>query len=189
MSTRRGAARMHLDLDGALPGWTVRVTPPLLVLLCAAITGGGQVVWGVAVVLAAVLVWRPEWPTAAAVPVAVGAWVLYRPDLLGAQGGLGVLRLALLLLVTHLVLRAGGLAPHVGWDALVERAVVARALGSVLVVQALVQLLLVGAAALRSGIGETGLDWLRLMAVPATILLALLVVPREWFDRRRRPVQ
>lgn len=184
MST--SAPALRVDLGPTVPGWAVRGVAPAVVVLCAALTGGGGVVWATALTAVVLLLWRPGWPTASAVPLLVGAWQVGRADLTAGAAG-GVLRLAVLVVAVHLAARLGALAAHATWGARVERAVLGRSVGAVLAVQVLVQGLLLGAVLLGEGalgVLAGGTDVLRLVAVPLVVLLAVLVLPRDWVRRR-----
>lgn len=176
---------LRVDLARSVPGWAVRVLPAAVVLLVALASGGGSVVWFVAVAVAGLIALRPGWPTAGGVVALVGTWVLAHDDLLAAGPG-GALRLAALVLGAHLVVRLGGVAAHAAWSARVEVAVLRRTLLPVVLVQTGVLVLLVVVGVLRSGVGIPGVGWLRGVAVVAVVTLVLLLVPRQWLGGGRR---
>lgn len=171
-----------LGLAAAVPGWAVRGLAPLLVLVCAATVQGGAVVWTLAGSVAAAVAARPDLPVAPFLPLLAGTWVVGGPDLL-TGGPLDVARLALLVLATHLAVRFAALAAHVAWLSRVEVAVLRRVVAGVLRVQVVVQQLLVGVWALRGLVDGATSGVLRWVAVPAVVVLALLVLPRGWVRR------
>lgn len=195
--------RLRLELGPHLPGALVRVLPGVLLVALAAADGaladlggtapaGGLVGSGLVEVLllgtAALAVWRPAAPSAAIALVLLALRVLSGPDLLAA-GTLGLLRLALLVVGTHLLQRLVGLAAHTGWSARVEVAVVLRWLAPVVPVQVGVAALGGLVLAVRTVQGDVPADGtaaLRLVAVLAVVAAVLLVVPVAWFRRVRR---
>ncbi|WP_225752702.1 hypothetical protein [Actinotalea sp. Marseille-Q4924] len=192
--------RLRLELRPSVPGWVVRVAAGVTVLglllldRALAALGGTAAAGGLAgsglvelllLAAAVVAVWRPTLPTAPLVLALLGLLVLSGPDLLDSAA-LGLVRLVVLLVGTHVLARLTGLAAHTGWSARVETAVVVRWLAPVVPVQAAV-LGLVGvvlAARLVAGTAPSGA--LRLVAVVAVVVAALAVAPSEWF-RRLRP--
>lgn len=195
--------RLRLELGPSLPGAAVRVLPGAVVVGLGATDGvladlggtapaGGLVGSGIVEVLllgaAVMAAWRPALPSASIVLGLLALRVLSGPDLLAA-GALGLLRLVVLLLGTHLLLRLTGLAAHVAWSARVERAVVARWLAPVVPVQAGV-IALVGAVLTTRAVAAVAPDGaddvLRVVAVVAVVAVVLVVTPQGWF-RRLRP--
>ena len=192
-----GDLRLRLELGPSVGGWVVRVAPGTTVLAlllldrALAALGGTGPAGGLAgsgllelllLAAAVVAVWRPALPTAPLVLALLGLLVLSGPDLL-ASGALGLVRLVVLLVGTHLLARLTGLAAHTGWSARVETAVVARWLAPVVPVQAAV-LGLVGVvlvARLVAGAAPSGA--LRLVAVVAVVAAVLAVAPSDWFRR------
>ena len=118
-----------------------------------------------------------------------GVWVIAGGDLLAADpvtGAVpGVWRTAGLILTVHVLVVGAALARNCAWRAVVERAVVLRALRGVLGTQAAVQSLLLLVAWLRAW-QSSGQEWLRPVAVIAVVGAALLALPREWLARRER---
>lgn len=175
---------VQVVLAGAVPAALVRLLPGALVLGCAALVASGPLSWVLALVAAVLVTWRPDWPVVPGFLLLVGIWVYARGDLLGtvaAHTG-GLLRLAALVLAVHLLTRVATLARHVPWRGLVEVPVLLRLLRSMAVVQVVVQALLLAAVWLRANLGlsAVGQEWLRFVAVAATVLVAVLVVPRSW---------
>ena len=182
--------RLRLELVDAVPGAVVRIAPALLVLWCAVLVGGAPFAWLTAAVGAVAVVWRPDLPTASVAAVLVALWVFGGGDQLSERAGsAGLLRMAGLVLALHLLLRVTGLAAHVAWRGFVEGAVLARLARSLLGAQLVAQGLLLAVVWLRSGIGGpvAGQEWLRVVAVVAAVVATVLVVPRSWLVRRRRP--
>lgn len=185
------APRVELALARAVPGALVRLLPGLLVVAGGALVGAGSTVWTVTAVFAVVVTWRPVWPVSALFTLALGVWVLGGDDLLllDPRTGTvpGIWRLAALVLTVHLVARLAALAAHVGWRSTVEVPVLGRLARSVLTVQVVAQSLVLLVAWVRTGLGGAGgQEWLRIVAVAGAALLALLLVPREWMQRRQR---
>lgn len=176
------APALELDLGASVPGWHVRVGVPLLVLVCAAVSGGGAVVWTGAVVIAVLVALWPSMPAGAVLPLLAALWILGRQDLLADPAGQAV-RLGALVLGVHLAVALAPLAEHVAWTARVEVAVLRRAAVRVLRVQLVVQALLVLTALVRAGAGGATVGSLRVLAIPAVVLLVLLALPREWLRR------
>lgn len=191
---RRGEAvppvpQVEPSLGPTLPGAVVRLVPAALAVVVGALVGVAEG-WWVLVAAAALLV--TGWPRQPFVVAYVGVaavHLLAGDDLLLADPRTGevpgVLRLAGLVLAVHLLLAATALASHVAWRALVEVAVLARAVRSVLAAQAVAQSALLLVAWVRAGVVGR-LDGLRAVAVVAVVLAALVAVPREWFVRRPR---
>lgn len=204
--SRRPDLRLRVELGPSLPGWAVRLLPGAAVMGVSMVDGalaslgatappGGLIGSGAVEVLllgAAVLAaWRPTVPVGPAVVGLLGLRVLAGPDLLAA-GSLGLVRLVLLLLGTHLVLRLTGLAAHTAWTGRVETAVVSRWLAPVVPIQAGVLALLAAALAVRAALGDSGgpgdgsTAGLRLVAVVAVVAAVLVAAPPEWFRRPRQ---
>lgn len=195
--------RLRLELGSTVPGALVRLLPGAALVVLAAVDGlladlggtapaGGLVGSGVVEVLvlgvAALSAWRPAAPSAAIALVLLALRVLSGPDLLAA-GALGLVRLGLLLLGTHLLLRLAGLAAHTAWSARVELVVLRRWLASVVPVQAGVAVLVgavLGVRATTAGVPAEGSGVLRLVAVVAAVAVVLAVAPQSWL-RRLRP--
>lgn len=189
------APRVRIGLVGAVPGAVVRLLPVAVVGLCGLVVGGGGGTWVVVLVAAVLLVRWPAWPVPAVLSVLVGLWVLAGPDLLGSgpSGGTaaagGLLRVSLLVVLLHLLLRLGALSPHVPWLGWVEVAVLGRVARSVLAIQVVAQSLVLSAVWLRADVGAAvaGQQWLRVVAVLAVVATAWLVIPRSWL--RPRPTR
>lgn len=185
---------VRLDLAGAVPGAVIRLVPAVLVLAATALGEVGTAGWWVGAAAAVGVVWRPDLPVAPVFLLVVGGWVFAGPDLLGvtaAQDG-GFLRLGALAACVHLLLRATGLAQHVGWRTLVEVPVLWRALRSVAAVQVVVQGLVLTTVWVRANLGGWlgGTEWLRPVAVVAVVVAVVVLVPRDWFAvRPERPEQ
>jgi hypothetical protein len=186
------APRVSVSIDRPVPGHLVRLAPGLLVLVCAAVMAAGRVGAVVGVVLAALVIWRPAWPIPAVTSLLVGLWVFAQGDLLTGQtrnGRDGLLTVAVLVLVLHLLLRTTSLAARVSWRGVVETLVLSRVLRSVLGAQLVAQALVLVVVWLRAGLGGAvaGQGWLRAVAVVAAVAVAVLVVPRDWLVRVRPP--
>lgn len=179
---------VRLELAGGVPGAVVRLVPAVLVLVVTGLADVGVAGWWVGAAAAVGVAWRPDFPVAALFLLFVGGWVFAGPDLLGvaaAQTG-GFLRLGALVACVHVLMRATGLAQHVGWRTLVEVPVLWRALRSVLVVQVVVQVLVLATVWVRANLGAWlgGTEWLRLVAVLAVVAAVIVLVPRDWFAVR-----
>jgi hypothetical protein len=195
--------RLRLELGPSVPGALVRLLPGTALVTLAAADGvladlgrtapaGGLVGSGVVEVallaVAAISAWRPSLPGAAIALALLALRVVSGPDLLAA-GPLGLVRLGLLLLGTHLLLRLSGLAAHTAWSARVEGAVLRRWLAPVVPVQAGVAVLVgavLAARAVADGASTEAAGALRLVAAVAAVAVVLAVAPPGWF-RRLRP--
>jgi hypothetical protein len=204
--SREPDLRLRVELGPSLPGWLVRLLPGAVVVGLSAVDNGLAVLGGTAppgglvgsgvveallLGAAALSAWRPALPTGPVVLGLLGLRVLSGPDLLAADS-LGLLRLVLLLVGTHLLLRLTGLAAHTAWAGRVETAVLARWLAPVVPVQAGLGTLLAAVLAVRVAVGAPGdpgdgvTGVLRLIAVVAVVAAVLVAAPQEWF-RRVRP--
>ena len=184
------APTVRVLLPVAVPGVLVRLTPAMLVLLCAGTAGAPRWGWVLSAVAAVAVAVRPSWPVVPALMLLVGLWVFVEGDLLGvvtAQDG-GLLRMAVLVAAVHLLARTAALAQHVTWWSVVDAAVLRRLLRSVLGVQLVVQTLLLAVVWLRGnlGVSDAGQELVRVVAVAAAVGVLLVVVPRAWLVRRGR---
>lgn len=182
------APTVEMALASPVPGALVRLVPAVLVLVCAALTDVPYL-WILLVPLAVAVAVRPASPAPAAAVAVIGIGVLAGGDLLAADGGsatAGLARMSGLVLGVHLVVRGAALASHVAWRGVVEGPVLARVARSVLGAQLVAQGLVLAVVWLRAGLGGVvaGATWLRLVAVLAVLVVALLVVPRSWLERR-----
>lgn len=184
--------RVVLPLEGAVAGAVVRLLPAVFATACGALLDAGPTIL-VLMVLGGVAstIW-PQQPIAATLLLLVGLVVFAGPDLLGTgtvgAGGTaasgGWLRLGVLVLCAHLMVRSAALAAHVAWRGLVEVAVLTRAAWSVVGIQIVVQGLLLAVVWFRAGVGGiVGQPWLRVVAVVAVVVMTLTVVPRTWLHR------
>lgn len=183
--------RIEPSLGRVVPGALVRLAPAGLVVAVAALAGCRDGWWVLPGLAALATVGWPRHHVLVGVYVGIAAtWLIADGDALLADprtGAVsGVWRVAALVLTVHLLLVAATLAAHVTWRSLVEVAVLARALRSALVAQAVAQSAVLLVAWVRAGV--TGqLDLLRGLAVVAAVLIALVAVPRQWLLRRPRP--
>ena len=175
--------RLELVLGRSVPGALVRVFPALLAVACGGLLGGfGPAGWVLIGVAAVALTWWPRQPVAAGFVLLVGLLVYVGDDLFAVEASTGAVpglwRAATLVLVVHCLLSASALAGHVAWRALVEAAVLWRAMRSVLGGQAIAQTLLLLSGWLRASlVGAASQDWLRLLGVAAVVGVVLLALP------------
>lgn len=188
LRVRRGVPappRVVVELRGAVPGSVVRIAAALAVVGVVVLSGAPTVVVVLGVAAAGVVLRRPAWPVGPVVVLLVGFSVLGTPDLLGAGGGPGAVRAAVLVLGVHVMLRLTALAGRIAWRGVVDRAVLGAVARSVLAVQLVAQGALLGVLWLRGGFGAAaGQDWLRIVAALALVGVVLLVVPRGWMRER-----
>lgn len=179
---------VHLALAGAVPGAVVRLAPSVLALLAIALAAPHPVLWGAGLAGAVLLAWRPRWPTVPVLLLVLGVWLLGGEDRLTPErvAGGGLLQVAALVVVVHLLVRTAALTTHVPWDGLVEVPVLTRLLRSVAGVQVVVQALVLATVWLRGNLGLStlGQGWVRLIAAVAVVLVVLVVLPRPWLVRR-----
>jgi len=181
---RRGAARddaagrLVVTLPGAVPGWVVRLVPPLLVLAVGATVASESLAWAVLLGLAALATLRPG----GLVPVGLTAVLAVR---LMPVGDPGLVLLAGLVLGVHLVAASAGLARHVAWRALVDPAALGRAAADLVPVQVVSQALVLVAALLVRG-AHVPSGSLMSLALRAVAVVALVGVLRAVSPRRRR---
>lgn len=179
---------VHLALAGAVPGAVVRLLPSALVLLAVALAAPHPVLWVGGLVAAALVAWRPAWPTVPVLLLVLGVWLLGGEDRLTPErvAGGGLLQAAALVAVVHLLVRTAALSTHVTWGGLVEVPVLMRLLRSVAGVQVVVQALVLATVWLRGtlGLSTLGQGWVRLVAALAVVLVVLVVLPRPWLVRR-----
>jgi hypothetical protein len=179
---------VQMTLVRPVSGRWVRLLPGATILLCAVLVARSELAWFTAAAAALLVTWRPHLPVGAAVTVLVGLWVFGQPDLLApTPGQTGLLVVSALVLALHLLLRLSSLAARVSWHGVVEGPVLARLARSVLGAQLVAQSLVLAVVWLRSGVGAAvaGQGWLRVAAVVAAVVVALLVVPRRWLVRPR----
>ncbi|RZS91493.1 hypothetical protein EV189_0735 [Motilibacter rhizosphaerae] len=161
------SATLELSLERPLPGWVVRLVPPLAALAAGLLAAPGPLrsPWLVLVLLsAAALAWRPGGGAAAGVLLAVGV-------VLPATGA-SLWRTVVLVALVHLVLGASLLAAVVGWRARVELAVVLGCLREAAVPQLVAQALALVAVPLGSSAPH---PWLRVVALVLLGAVALLL--------------
>lgn len=187
--------RIVLPLAGAVAGAVVRLLPAVFATACGALLDAGPTILVLMVLGGVALTIWPQRPIAAPLLLLVGLVVFAGPDLLGTgtvgAGGAaasgGWLRLGVLVLCAHLMVRSAALAAHVAWRGLVEVAVLKRAAWSVLGIQVVVQGLLLAVVWFRAGVGGIGgQGWLRLLAVLAVVVVTAVLVPRAWLRRADR---
>ncbi|WNB85810.1 hypothetical protein [Cellulomonas sp. ATA003] len=170
----RHPPRVEVDLGPTLPGALVRVLPAVLVAVLGLLLAGHEVVWAALGAVAVLATVRPGWLVGPPLVLLVGLLVLVGPDALavggggagagggegaGAAGGaavdvVGAARLAAVLAVLDLTLRAVALAVHTPWRSRVEWAVAGRVGRSVLTTQLVLQpalLLTLGVRAVTGG--------------------------------------
>lgn len=164
------AGRLVVALPGAVPGWLVRLAPPLLVLVVGATGAGGVPAWPVLAGLAALATWRPG----GLVPA--GLVALLAVQLMQA-GDPGLVLLAALVLGVHLVAASAGLARHVAWRALVDPAALGRLALDLLPVQVVSQVLVlvVGLVARGGAVPAGSPASLALRAVAVVALIGALL--------------
>ena len=167
-----------VTLPGAVPGWVVRLVPPLLVLAVGAAVASETLAWAVLVGLAALATLRPG----GLVPVGLTAVLAVR---LLPVGDPGLVLLAGLVLGVHLVAASAGLARHVAWRALVDPAALGRLAADLVPVQVVSQALVLVAALLVRG-ADVPAGSLTSVALRAVAVVALVGVLHAVSPRRRR---
>lgn len=180
---RRGSGdptpgRLVVELPGALPGWVVRLMPPLLVLAVGATVASESLAWVVVAALAALAAWRPS----GLVPVGLTAVLAVR---LLPLGDPGLVLLAGLVLGVHLVAASAGLARHVAWGALVDPVALRRLAADLVPVQVVSQALVLVAALLVRG-ADVPAGSLASLVLRAVAVVALVGVLHAVSPRRRR---
>ncbi|NCT91493.1 hypothetical protein GXB85_11095 [Cellulomonas sp. APG4] len=179
---------VRLVLAGAVPGAVVRLLPSALVLLAVALAAPHPVLWLGGLAAAVLVAWRPAWPTVPVLLLVLGVWLLGGEDRLtpARVAGGGLLAVAALVAVVHLLVRMAALSTHVTWDGLVEVPVLLRLLRSVAGMQVVVQALVLATVWLRGNLGLStlGQGWVRLVAAVAVVAVVLVVLPRPWLVRR-----
>ncbi|WP_298455059.1 hypothetical protein [uncultured Cellulomonas sp.] len=182
---RTRTAPVRLGLGPALPAAVLRLLPGALVLALGALLGTGDAVRVLAAAAAVLVVARPAWPIAGPLVLLAGLAVLTGPDRVTTGGGaadaLGVpgpVRLAAVLLLLDVTLRALSLAAHAAWGGRVEWAVLGRAGRVALSTQLVVQPVLLLVLAVRAMSDGAGPGWLRVLALATAGLLLGLALPR-----------
>ncbi len=188
---------IELPLGRAVSGVVVRAFPAVFAVACGVVLDAGPAVLVLLTLGGVALVIWPQRPVVAPLLLLVGLVVFAGPDLLGtgtggARGAAatgGWVRLGVLVLCTHLMVRSSALAAHVAWRGLVEVAVLMRSARSVLGIQVVVQGLLLAVVWFRAGEagGIAGQPWLRVVAVVAVVVVTLVAVPRSWLRRHGGP--
>lgn len=172
------AGRLVVTLPGAIPGWVVRLIPPLLVLGVGATVASESLAWAVLAGLAALATWRPG----GLVPVGLAAVLAVR---LMPVGDPGLVLLAALVLGVHLVAASAGLARHVAWHALVDPAALGRMAVDLVPVQVVSQALVLVAALVVRG-ADVPAGSLASVVLRAVAVVALVGVLHAVSPRRRR---
>lgn len=175
--------RVLVHMGWTLPGVLVRLLPGVLALVVAWFAGCVGPWWVLAWVAAVWLVVQPLPQVTAGYLGVAAIWLLADGNRLvvdPVSGAVpGVWSLSGLVLTVHLLAVVAAVAGHVGWTALVEAAVLGRALRSAGAAQAVAQSALLLVAWVRAGtVGQ--LELLRGVAMVAVVAAVVLLVPREW---------
>ena len=165
----RAEPRMRIRIERPVPGWVLRAVLAVVLLGCALTVAGNPAQVALGGAAAGLLAWRPHALLLGCV-IAVLAGMLLIAD----PGGL-TWQLLVLVLGTHVAWRLGVLASVVPWSGLVEAGVLADAGRPFLGIQALAQVLALGATSLTPA---APIPWLAVGAALALAGLAwMMLVP------------
>jgi hypothetical protein len=161
--SQRPLPRVRIALGAWVPGWVLRLVQALVALSCVALVHPGSGVWFLGALSALLLVLRPSGLVAACFVVFLGFRLAVTPAEPYAASSF------LLLFGVHLLVQLARAGSAVPWSARVELQVLVPTALRFVRVQALAQLLALGAAALTAR--SLALPW-----VPVLVGAALTVL-------------